>query len=207
MKIQFSHQRPSARAFTLIELLTVISIIALLAAAAFAGYGKIVESARKKAAQVMAMTLTQAIEQFYADYSRLPKPTSGGDDADATSDTSQTEGLVKILLAKEGEGEGETRQNTRSTDYLDGFPQAKPSKDGVSNPTEGLVYEEDKFEIFDAWGNYFKVKLDLDYDNELENPNVEEGQTTKLLRKRVLIWSVGKDKLEETWDDNVKSWQ
>jgi hypothetical protein len=51
------------------------------------------------------------------------------------------------------------------------------------------------------------VKLDTDYNKELENPDtngVADGLTK--LAKRVLVWSPGKDGKEETWEDNVKSW-
>ena len=71
----------------------------------------------------------------------------------------------------------------------------------------GLVLEDENIEIVDGWGNYYKVKLDTDYNKELENPDtngVEDGLTK--LAKRVLVWSPGKDGKEETWEDNVKSW-
>jgi prepilin-type N-terminal cleavage/methylation domain-containing protein len=202
MKLPSATFRPRVAGFTLIELLTVMAIIAILAAASFAGYGKIVEGVRKKEAQVMAIAVSNAVEQFYADYNRLPKPTSATDGADSDTTTEGGEGLVKVLTGKEGE-EGAV-QNSRKVDYAEGIKPAKVVKGKGRN---GLVLEDENIEIVDGWGNYYKVKLDTDYNKELENPDtngVADGLTK--LAKRVLVWSPGKDGKEETWEDNVKSW-
>jgi prepilin-type N-terminal cleavage/methylation domain-containing protein len=213
MKLPSASFRPRVAGFTLIELLTVMAIIAILAAASFAGYGKIVEGVRKKEAQVMAIAVANAVEQFYADYNRLPKPTSATDGADSDTTTEGGEGLVKVLTGKEGE-EGAV-QNTRKVDYAEGIKPAKVVKGkaataqagGSDKWRNGLVLEDENIEIVDGWGNYYKVKLDTDYNKELENPDtngVADGLTK--LAKRVLVWSPGKDGKEETWEDNVKSW-
>lgn len=213
MKLPSATFRPRVAGFTLIELLTVMAIIAILAAASFAGYGKIVEGVRKKEAQVMAIAVANAVEQFYADYNRLPKPTSATDGADSDTTTEGGEGLVKVLTGKEGE-EGAV-QNTRKVDYAEGIKPAKVVKGkaataqagGSDKWRNGLVLEDENIEIVDGWGNYYKVKLDTDYNKELENPDtngVADGLTK--LAKRVLVWSPGKDGKEETWEDNVKSW-
>lgn len=213
MKLPSASFRPRVAGFTLIELLTVMAIIAILAAASFAGYGKIVENVRKKEAQIMAVAVANAVEQFYADYNRLPKPSSATDGADSDTTTEGGEGLVKVLTGKEGE-EGAV-QNTRKVDYAEGIKPAKivKGKSGTAQAgasdkwRNGLVLEDENIEIVDSWGNYFKVKLDTDYNRELENPDtngVAEGLTK--LTKRVIVWSPGKDGKEETWEDNVKSW-
>ncbi len=207
---------PGARfaGFTLIELLTVISIIAILAAASFAGYGKIVEGVRKKEAAIMAVTIGNSVDQFYGDYNKLPKPESASEGDDSETTTEASEGLVMVLLGKEGDAD--TVQNPRKTDYLDGLKQAKPSKRkrdpgasaGSDKWANGLVYEQDQFEIVDGWGNYYKVVLDTNYDKELENPNSEEvAEGRPILPRRVAVWSAGKDGKEDTWIDNVKSWE
>ena len=213
MKILSRVPRPHRSGFTLIELLTVISIIAILAAASFAGYGKIVDGVRKKGSIVMSIAISNAVEQFYAEYNRLPKPTSATDGSDSDTTTESSEGLVKILIGKEGESQ--TIQNPRNTDYAEGIKPAKASKKkasanangGSDKWADGMVIEDETYEIVDAYSNYYSIKLDSDYDKELENPNtlqVAEGRTK--MTKRVLVWSPGKDGLEETWEDNVMSW-
>ena len=56
-----------------------------------------------------------------------------------------------------------------------------------------------------AWGGYYYVKLDLDYDHEMDNPNLNDAGRNRL-RASCLVWSGGKDKNKDTWDDNVMSW-
>lgn len=212
MKILSTALRPRAAGFTLIELLTVISIIAILAAASFAGYGKIIEGVRKKESQVMAVTISNAIIQFHADYNRLPKSASSTEGADTETTTEGGEGIVKILIGKEGEND--TLQNPRSTNYAEGLKNAKPNKKskaataGASDKwVNGLVFEDDNYEIVDAWGNFYKLKLDTNYDKELENPNIDEvAEGRGRLPKQVIVWSAGKDGDVEKWEDNPKSW-
>ncbi len=212
MKLLSPLPRPRAAGFTLIELLVVISIIALLAAASFAGYGKIVEGVKKKEATVMAVAVANAVEQFYADYNRLPKPTSATDGSDSETTTEAGEGLVKVIIGKEGDSE--SLQNPRNIDYAEGIKPAKSAKKakaatagGSDKWSNGLVFEDESYEIVDTWGNYYKIKLDSDYDKELENPNIDEVADGRIkLPKRVIVWSPGKDGKEETWEDNVKSW-
>lgn len=211
MKILSPLPRPRLAGFTLIELLVVISIIAVLAAASMGGYNKIVQGVKKKEAGIMAIAISNSVEQFYADYNRLPKPTSATDGADSETTTESGEGIVKVLIGKEGESE--SIQNPRNVDYAEGIKQAKAGKQkaataGASDKwSNGLVYEDENYSIVDAWGNYYKIKLDSDYSKDVENPNIDqvaEGRTK--IPKRVIVWSPGKDGKEETWDDNVMSW-
>ena len=212
MKLPTTAPRARTAGFTLIELLTVISIIAILAAASFAGYGKIVEGVRKKESQMMALAIANAVTQFYADYNRLPKSASSTAGSDSETSTEGAEGIVKVLIGKEGENDA--LQNPRGTNYAEGLKPAKPNTKtkaaaaGASDKwVNGLVFEDDNYEIVDGWGNYYKMKLDSNYDKELENPNLDEiAQNRTRLPKQVIVWSAGKDGKEETWDDNPKSW-
>lgn len=201
-----SHRHP--RGFTLIELLTVVAIIAILVAGAFSGYGHIVERVKKRVCQTNTIAIQRAIDQFYNDYSKLPQPsTGGGGSSDVECDTSTEEGLVEVLAGREPTS-GERVQNPRGIDYLDGFKPAKPPRTDTGKWTDGLVYEEGKIEIVDPWGNYYKIHLDLDYDNEIDNPNDQEAQKgRRRLRARAIVYSYGKDGQQDTWNDNVQSWE
>jgi hypothetical protein len=49
--------------------------------------------------------------------------------------------------------------------------------------------------------------MDTDGDGWVVNPElnqVADGRTK--LKKRVIVWSAGKDGREATWDDNARSW-
>ncbi len=183
--------------FTLIELLTVISIIAMLAAGSFAGYNKLIESARKKQAATMLQTLVNAIENYNGDYNQYPEPTSGGSGSDVQTDTSPEEGIVQTLIGQDPE------RNRRATDYLGSLPEAVNDKSGSYK--NGLLSQENSFGIYDPWGSPYDIWLDLDYDKEINNPDSANGNTT--LRKQVIGFSRGIDKQDGTWDDNIASWK
>ncbi|MES2705437.1 MAG: prepilin-type N-terminal cleavage/methylation domain-containing protein [Verrucomicrobiota bacterium] len=212
MKLLSSTPRSRPAGFTLIELLTVISIVAILAAAAFGAYGKIVENAKRTDSRVLGKGIADAVTQYYGDYNRLPKPTSASAGEDSSTDTSGAEGMIKILTGKEGDSD--TQQNSRKINYLEGMKAAKARTGlrtgeaaGSDKWVGGLVIEEGNTEAVDGWGNYYQMRLDSNYDGEMENPNLDEvGDGRQKLPNRVIIWSSGKDGKEDTWEDNVKSW-
>lgn len=212
MKILSPSLRSRPQGFTLIELLTVISIVAILAAAAFGAYGKIVENAKRTDSRVLGKGVADAVTQYYGDYNRLPKPGSSSAGEDATTDTSGAEGMIRVLMGKEGDSD--SQQNSRKINYLEGMKSAKARtgvRQGQSAGSDkwigGLVIEEGNFEAVDGWGNYFSMRLDSNYDGEIENPNTDEvGDGRQKLPNKVIIWSAGKDGKEETWEDNIKSW-
>ena len=173
--------------------------------------GRILPGARQKEAQVMAVAIRNSVEQFLADYGRLPVPEKAGNRGGVTdSDTSSIEGLATILIGKES---GTTpRQNLQGVDYLEGIKPAKLSKKaGTPHAgSNGLIIDEkgvNWYSIVDRWGNFYRVRLDTNGDGFVENPDINdvaEGRTK--LKRRVIVWSPGKDGKEETWSDNPKSW-
>jgi prepilin-type N-terminal cleavage/methylation domain-containing protein len=192
-------RRRASAGFTLIELLVVVAIIALLVAGSFSAYGFVMDKARTKGTLATQMALVNAIEGFYRDFTRFPMPTSGGaSNQDVDTDTSGAEGMVTVLLGKD------PTQNSRNIDYIGDMKAAKTQN---GRQVDGLVNEENNYAIMDPWGNPYQMRIDANYDNELDNPNTEDrGPGRSKLRKRVLIWSAGKDRDPSTWKDNVNSW-
>ena len=173
--------------------------------------GRIPPGVRQKEAQVMAVAIRNSVEQFLADYGRLPVPEKTGNrEEDTDSDTSSIEGLATILIGTES---GTTpRQNLQGVDYLEGIKPAKLSKKaGTPHAWSNGLIIDDKginwYSIVDSWGNIFRVRLDTDGGGFVENPDlngVADGLTK--VKQRVIVWSPGEDGKEETWTDNPKSW-
>jgi hypothetical protein len=158
----------------------------------------------------MSIAISHSIEQFLADYGHLPLPTgsaSAGRDLD--TDTGSASGLVAVVTGKEPAGSSTKPQNLRGIDYLEGVKPAKVIKKTGPLWADGLVIDgtPPEYSIVDAWGNLYHLRLDTDGDGWVENPDsneVADGRTK--LKKRVIVWSAGKDGYEETWEDNPKSW-
>ena len=166
---------------------------------------------RMKEAQVMANGISNSINEFYADYTRLPHPQAQkAQTGDVDSDTSPSTGLTQVLMGVEPEQE--EKQNPRHTDYLEGIKPAKLSKKaGTPHAWSNGLMVDGKgvnwYSIVDFWGNFYRVRLDTDGDGFVENPDlneIAEGRTK--LKQRVIVWSPGRDGKEETWTDNPKSW-
>jgi prepilin-type N-terminal cleavage/methylation domain-containing protein len=182
------------RGFTLVELLVVISIIAVLAALAFGATNAAMNKAKKVKAQAMETGIQQAIERYYSDYSKLPSVVSGSSSVDTTSQTGVK--LITILLGKEESGS--TMENPRQVNYLN-IQEGKTKKDG------GLVYSKSSGKpegIYDPWGNAFQILFDDDYNDEISDP-LKSGN---IIRGKICaVYTLGPDKKPGTQDD-VKTW-
>jgi len=187
-----------SRGFTLIELLVVITIVALLVTGAFGAYGFVMDRAKRAEAQSMCMTIYTAIDEYQKDYDYLPTPMSATKDTDCKSDSSAAEGLIWTLLGKD------PTQNSKNQNFLGDIKDAKMIQD---KRVGGLLRTEESAELFDPWGGYYQVTIDLDHNEKIDNPNQDEvNGGTPELHKNAIVYTWGKDKKEETWKDNVTSW-
>ncbi|PYK06859.1 MAG: pilus assembly protein PilE, partial [Verrucomicrobia bacterium] len=62
------------RAFTLIELMTVIAVVAILFGIAFPAYTSVMERARKTEAQNSEQQIVTAVNAYYTEYGKYPIP-------------------------------------------------------------------------------------------------------------------------------------
>lgn len=163
-----SHRGHSA--FTLIELLTVISIIAILASAIVVGMGFVRERQAREKAKVQMGLISKALEDYKHDNSTYP-PTGNGDGTDNSDE------LFKALFF---DSDKDTKGPSDDPDQKVYIPELDPaSKQGW---TSGVASTTTK--ITDPWGNEYRYRTETDATGaanaDTQNPGFD-------------LWSVGKD--------------
>ncbi len=161
--------------FTLIEILVVMSIIAVLAGMVFAGATGAMNTAKKIDATNTCANLKTAITTYFTDYRKVPTTEGGLDDNYVDYDTEKNEDFMNILL-----GASEDR-NPRGTVFFDG-KTAKGGRNGV------ILNSDGGGRLTDPWGNGYQIRIDLTSKGRVPSP--EDDST--LLSETVAIYSFGK---------------
>lgn len=173
--------RSRAKAFTLIELLIVISIIAILAGLAFPAVNGAINSARKAQARNDVQQIVAAVKAFQSEYGRMPTTESPGTDPNNEwSDTynqSDNDSIMRILMAAES---GSSGLNSKNIVFL----SAKTTK----NKKGGVDLTD--YVFYDPWGTPYAVKLDNSYSGKIEYYN---GGTVNIFNSAMAV-SAGPDK-------------
>ena len=179
----------SASAFTLVELLVVISIMALLLGIIVPSYFSIREKAKYTKAKVTAKNLEIAFKA-YLDHYRV-WPSYFADDDSTTLEIGGAVGTADEKIFRILRGENIDNNNKDSIPFyeFEGTNSAAGALDPWSNPS-------DPSSILKP----YRVRVDKNYDNKIDD-----------LYRTVIVWSVGTNRSELTTDPattegNVKSW-
>ena len=179
-------------AFTLVELLTVIAIIAVLMGLLFPAIGGAKDNARRAEAGTMVRNIVNASKSYFNDYGKYPpipdalveKKSSGGADSSGGDESYYAFGDVELSAGKV------KVSNSEIFDVLRGIPRGK-NKDNLLNPrqqkyfegkkaadvglrktrggfADGQEFQERQGRLFDPWGAEFFVVLDADGNEELD---------------------------------------
>lgn len=217
MIMKTAHSNRKNGGFTLIEILTVMSIIAILAGMIFAGTKSGIEAARKTQARSLAMNLRTAAMAYFDEYRRMPVPKgkSGSDHIDFATDDS----FMDILLG--ADTQSGIDGNPRGIVFFDGRP-AKPAtgqtyRNGVNLNNNGGG------SLWDPWAHLFGVRMDVSNRNRMANPEIDrpsigggEGapdwgddsdtnsNTPNYISESIAVWSAGKN--QKATKDNITTW-
>jgi type II secretory pathway pseudopilin PulG len=172
------------RRFALLELLLVITIIAILAGMLLGAIAAVKRRAMKVETQSKITQLMIAIKNYHRTYELLPMSGTIASDRPLTSAEYDT--LLRCLMADPAS----PTLNPRRVRFLN-------SPDKVCR---------------DAWSQDFIIAMDFDYDGEIADSAVN-GYPTGALATDIAIWSKGRDLADNPTDtardnkDNVSSWR
>jgi prepilin-type N-terminal cleavage/methylation domain-containing protein len=197
----------SSSAFTLVELLVVITILGILMGLAVGGAGAIKTQARNTQARNDCVGISSAIRSFYTDYSRYPIPSTKTDDAPFEPEDSSkgNQDVVSALIAQS------PAINPRGTVYYEN-KLAKVNSAGLHT---GGIFEN---AIFDPWGYTYGISVDGDYDGSLQytgkllkyyssSPGDVKSEVWTVISGGVGVFSLGKDQCKsDTSSPGILSW-
>ncbi|MDP3850279.1 MAG: type II secretion system protein GspG [Luteolibacter sp.] len=164
-------------AFTLIELMAVITIIVILAGLVVGGMGYVNEKQAREKAKVQIALLSKAIEEYKLDNGNYPTPAgTSATDVKHKNGTGNTYLLYKLL-------------------YLDGAATNPPGKiylpelDPINNKQGWITGSGTSITIVDPWGQPYRYRVAV-LSNGTKNPSAQNPDFD--------LWSIGKDGLTKT---------
>ena len=185
------------RGFTLMELLVVMTILAILAALSVPVANAVMKRARLLSAKHMALELRKAVGTYSAEYNRYP---IAGDNASSSAGDAEVESdraLMDVLLASE-DASGPRGLNPRAESFFSANKTAS-----AENPRDGVVYTPaGGGTLYDPWGNLYRLIIDVDRNGRCKLPSGDG-----VVGKEVLVWSLGPNgKDERGHGDDVIVW-
>ena len=174
MKIPFFwvRQKAGARAFTLVELLVVVSVIGLLAGLISAVIPRAMSGARKAKAKSETLAIISAIKAYENEYSRYPNPTTDISGEDLWIDGEDSRNLMKILS-----GQDVNSQNPKRVRFLEGPDERgnfqDPWKKGSNKGQYTVKLDMNLDGVVEFYGNinFPILVMSTGEDSALVNPN------------------------------------
>ncbi len=214
MKTKHMSQRKRQDAFTLVELLVVIVIIAILASLAVPVTNKVMQMANTTRTKAIMKDLQVAVGHYRTEYNRFPVDLSGNSGADDIDpiQTNGTTDIVNVLMAMTDNSDTSGGNlNPRGIKFID-LPIAKNGASfGIVDPSGGSG-NGGNVRLLDIWGFPYYIMMDTNLDNRIENPdasNVDQrvsSRAPQFVPTSVGVQCTGPDQILNTRDDIV-SWR
>jgi prepilin-type N-terminal cleavage/methylation domain-containing protein len=197
------NSRPSG--FTLLELLTVIAIIAILAGMIFTGIKNALLKAEIAKAQQGVSSVATALRHYYTEYGKWPivDPSAQPPPNTAYEDFIVDKAMVALLTGDNVGDPSSVNFPASPKAHIDDLSGSYPQSSTATiqgNPRKIPFLEFKKTDIdpdpakgyfLDPWGRPYHFRLDVTYQNQVDYPFAAAGKT--LPGVGFLVWSVGPD--------------
>jgi prepilin-type N-terminal cleavage/methylation domain-containing protein len=196
--------RSSRRGFTIIELLVVVTIIAVLAGLVISQAPKLMEDARKLEVRNTIISMRNGIHSYLVEYNRYPvdpEQLSGGGDDVAPFQTDENTIIVETLMGDAANLSGAEAEPDPDSINPKGIEFATFKM--AQNGRNGLVGAQPPFRLVDLWGTPYWIALDTNLDRKIENPDVQ-NQDPKISQNAT---SPPPEFLTQLTGDDVVSWR
>lgn len=152
-----------ASGFTLIELVVVISVIAILMALLFPAFQSAQNQAKRTQAKNDLTQIVTAVNAFYTEYGKYPAPDATGSFTSDTvfGDSNNTGKYKSFQLFNTLRAVQTDNTAVALNPKLISFIQGNTVKDST-NPRAGF---DAAGNFYDPWGRTYAVAVDLSYDN------------------------------------------
>jgi prepilin-type N-terminal cleavage/methylation domain-containing protein len=206
----------NAYGFTLIELFTVMAVVAILFGIAYPVFISIMERARKTQAKNDLTQIVTAVNAYYTEYGKYPLVTADTTISGTTtpSNADLFYSLRAIALGANSLVNGVPAINPRAIVFIQPHDSkvSNPGRAGIDSVTTSPTFGA----WFDPWGSQYRIAIDGNYNNNIDpNPyTADTGAGPSPLNSGVIAWSLGKDgaggsgnKNSGTSADDILSWQ
>lgn len=201
----FCSSKTLAHAFTLMEIIVVVLIIAVLMSLAFPAFQGLQSQVKRAQARNDLTQIVTAVNAYYVEYGKYPL---------ATSDTIYgPTAASNAALFNELRATAAQTQNPREIIFI-----SPPDAKDPARPRSGIGTSTGAGQFFDPWGLPYHIAIDGNYNNQIDSNPYSTNAGSTPLRAGVIAWSFGKDgqsqststpsdKNSGTNKDDVISWQ
>ncbi len=176
-------QRIGKAAFTLIELMAVITIIVILAGLVIGGMGFVTERQAKEKARVQIALLSKAIEEYKLDMGTYP-PTADKSTASAPNGTGTSSILFNYLYWDSDNDAAGVGSDDDQKIYLSDLDPVTSKQGWTTKPVGSSTV------IVDPWGNQYCYRTATGVSNDTAGT---AAPNTSTQNPDFDLWSMGKD--------------
>jgi prepilin-type N-terminal cleavage/methylation domain-containing protein len=176
--------RASRSAFTLIEMLVVISIIIILMGLLFPAFKGVMDQAKRTQTKNDLTQIVTAVNAFYTEYGKYPVLSTIG--ANGTYDDTNNDQLMNVLRAIANPQQEQGLMNPRQIAFI-----SPPVAKDTTHPKSGIGGDG---KYYDPWGTPYRIRLDVNYANLVPTtPPYQNAPSWGSVNAGVIAWSYGKD--------------